>query len=162
LLPQAAHSQTAVYASFSDSVMTNLVTTQYVPGATVGLLVDGPLLFHHAQLATSIQGRFVESSTTKLNGGAAGPRFTFPLKHGFAPYAEFMVGFARLYSSGANTGFSGSTTDAELEINAGVARRIGPRLDIVADYSYAQYYALGGQYNPKTVSIGAIFHLSRR
>ncbi len=154
----AASGQASLYGQFSVSKMTNLVTTQYLPGATAGVLLEGAPLLPHVRLSADIQGRFVESSSLKLNGASVGPRISFPLKHGFDPYAEFMVGFARLYSSTPSTNFNGSTTDSEIQINAGLARRISSRWDATIDYSYAQYYAVGGMFNPKTLSVGAIFH----
>jgi len=54
------------------------------------------------------------------------------------------------------------TTDSQIQINGGLAKRVSPRWDISVDYSYSQYYALGGQYNPKTFSVGAIYHFVKR
>jgi opacity protein-like surface antigen len=44
----------------------------------------------------------------------------------------------------------------------GVAKQVSSRWDISVDYSYSQYYALGGEYNPKTFSVGAVFHFVKR
>ncbi len=159
-----AGAQVALYGEFSASDLHNLVSTDYLYGGTAGLLYDGPTLFKHVLVSADIQGRFLRKSQTSplnaelYNGITIGPRFSVPLKHGISPYGEFMVGFAR-YNSGA---VGGSTTDSTIEINAGVAKKLTPRLDLVADYSYAQYYGLGGEYNPKTYSIGGIFHFTKR
>ncbi len=159
-----AGAQAALYGEFSVSDLHNVVSTDYLYGGTAGLLYDGPTLFKHLLASADIQGRFLrKSQATPLNaelynGVSIGPRFSFPLKHGFSPFGEFLVGFAR-YDSGA---VHGSTTDATIQINGGVAKRLTPRFDAVADFSYAQYYGLGGQYNPKTYSVGGIFHFTKR
>lgn len=159
---RAAYGQTDLYGHFSESMMTNPASTQYLPGTTVGVILEGPTVLRHVLLSADIQGRFVESSSLKLDGAVVGPRLSFSMKHGLTPYGEFMVGFARLYSSTPNTNFNGSTTDSEIQLNAGLAKRISPHWDGTVDYSYTQYYALGGMYNPKTFSIGLIFHLQKR
>jgi hypothetical protein len=159
---QVAHAQADVYVQFSECKMSNLVSTQYLPGGTVGVTLDGPTVLHRVLVSADIQGRFVGSSSLELNGAVVGPRFSLPMKHGLAPHAEFLVGFARLHSSTPSTNFNGSTTDSEIQINAGVAKRIAPHWEATVDYSYAQYYALGGMYNPKTFGVGAIFHFQKQ
>jgi hypothetical protein len=160
----SARAQVSVYGEFSASDLHNLTSTDYLYGGTAGLLYDGPTLFKHLLVSADIQGRFVRKSQVAplhaelYNGITVGPRFSVPLKHGISPYGEFLLGFAR-YDNGAP---QGSTTDSTLQINAGAAKRLTPRLDLVADYSYSQYYGLGGQYNPKTYSLGGIFHFTRR
>lgn len=162
IVSRAAYGQANLYVQFSESKMANLISTQYLPGTTVGVMLEGATILHHVLISADIQGRFVDSSSLKLNGTVAGPRFSVPMKHGVAPYGEFMVGFARLYSSMPSTNFNGSTTDSEIQINAGLAKRISSHWDATVDYSYAQYYGLGGMYNPKTFSIGTIFHFQKR
>jgi len=162
--PRVAKAQAEVYGEFSYSYMAD-VTKNFSPvGGSVGLLVDGPTLFHHVVLSADVQGRFVESSSTKLNGATAGPRFSLVTKkHGLTYYGEFMVGFARLYSDGSSgTGLNGSTTDSEIQLNAGLAKQVAPHFDVSAEYSYAQYYAIGGQFNPKTFSVGVVYHFVKR
>jgi len=158
MIPKAAQAQVSLYGEFSTTDLHNLATTDYLYGASTGVLYDGPTIFRHLLVSADIQGRFVKKSSELYNGITVGPRFSIPMKHGFAPYGEFLVGFAR-YNSGA---VGGSTTDSTIEINAGLAKRITPRLDLVADYSYAQYYGLGGEYNPKTYGAGVIVHLTKR
>jgi len=155
--PRASHAQAAVYGEFSITDLHNAYMTDLLYGATTGVLIDGPT-FHHVVLSGDIQGRFVRKSGESMNGVTVGPRFTVAMKHGLAPYAEFMVGFAR-YNDPTNQGV---TTDSTFQVNAGVGKRISPRFDLVADYSYSQYYALGGQFNPKTFSIGTIYHFNKR
>jgi hypothetical protein len=160
----SSSAQAALYGEFSVSDLHNLVSTDYLYGGSAGLLYDGPTLFKHVLASANLQGRFLRKSQTSplnaelYNGISIGPRFSFPLKHGISPFGEFLVGFAR-YDSGA---VHGSTTDSTIQINGGVAKKITPRLDVVADFSYAQYYGLGGQYNPKTYSVGGVFHFTRR
>src|SRR5271156_6430705 len=67
---------TASYLSESNGTTTN---TYLLYGATTGLIVDGPT-WHHMLISADIQGRFVRKSGESLNGAAAGPRFSFPLK----------------------------------------------------------------------------------
>jgi opacity protein-like surface antigen len=130
-------------------------------GFTGGLIVDGPT-WHHMTISADIQTRTVRKSGESLTGAGAGPRFSFPLKHGFTPYGEFLVGFARYNNSIYTYEPMGSTTDGQIQVNGGVAKKVSPRWDISADYSYSQYYALGGEYNPKSFSVGAIFHFVKR
>jgi len=156
-MPRASHAQAAVYGEFSVTDLHNAFTTDLLYGATTGVLIDGPT-FHHVVLSGDIQGRFVRKSGESLNGVTVGPRLTVMMKHGLAPYAEFMIGFAR-YNDPTNQGV---TTDSTFQVNTGLGRRISPRFDLVADYSYSQYYALDGEFNPKTFSIGTIFHFNKR
>jgi hypothetical protein len=94
-----------------------------------------------------------------LNGVTLGPRVSLPLQRfgGLSPFAEFLVGFAR-YNDGANN----ATTDETFQTNAGVTKRVSKRWDTVVDYSYAQYGANFGEFNPKNYSVGALFHFNKR
>jgi hypothetical protein len=157
MAPVAARAQ-ALYGQFSVSQWSNLTGTNYLYGVTAGVLFDGPHLSRYVRLSGDIQGRFVGTSVEKFDGAGIGPRLSVPLPHGIAPYGEFLVGFAR-YS---NPNEGGATTDASIQINAGVAKRISAHWDVTADYSYAQYYALSGEYNPKTYSVGTVFHFVKR
>jgi len=156
-MPRASHAQVSAYGEFSIADLHNAFTTDLLYGATTGVLIDGPT-FHHVVLSGDIQGRFVRKSGESLNGVTVGPRFSVPMKHGLVPYAEFMVGFDR-YNDPTNQGV---TTDSTFQVNAGIGKRISPRFDLVADYSYSQFYALDGEFNPKTFSIGTIFHFIKR
>ncbi len=155
--PKTSYAQAAVYGEFSVSDLHNAYTTDLLYGATTGVLIDGPT-FHHVLLSGDLQGRFVRKSGESLNGITVGPRVSIHTKYGLVPYAEFMIGFAR-YNDPTN---GGATTDSTFQVNAGVSRHITSHFDAVADYSYSQYYALGGQFNPKTFSIGTIFHFAKR
>ena len=64
-----------------------------------------------------------------------------------------MVGFARY-----NDSHGLSTTDNTWQANGGATKWLSPRWDAVLDYSYAQYGVNNGEYNPKTISIGAVYH----
>jgi len=160
-----AEAQVEVYGNFSVTDLTESPTTgtftDLLYGATTGLVIDGPT-WHHMLISADIQGRFVRKSGESLNGVAAGPRFSFPLKkHGVTLYGEFLVGFAR-YNTNYVAGQIGSTTDSQIQVNPGISKRVSPRWDISAQYSYSQYYALGGAYNPKTFSVGAVLHFVKR
>jgi len=161
ITPGKANAQASVYGQFSVSDLTNLTSTDLLYGATTGFVVDGPT-WHHMVISADIQGRFVRKSGESLNGVAAGPRFSYPLKkHGLIPYGEFLVGFAR-YNSNYVQNQMLATTDSQIQVNAGVAKRLTPRWDVSVDYSYSQYYAFGGEYNPKTFGVGAIYHFVKR
>jgi len=157
MAPHVAGAQ-ALYGQFNVVQLTNLAGTNELYGATAGFLVDGPVLLRHVRLSVDIQGRFVGTSAEKFDGVGVGPRFSLPLRHGISPYAEFLVGFAR-YN---NPNEGGATTDSTIQIEGGVAKRISAHWDVTADYSYQQYYALNGEYNPKTYSVGAIYHFVKR
>ncbi|MES2391699.1 MAG: outer membrane beta-barrel protein [Acidobacteriota bacterium] len=161
IAPQAAKAQAAAYGEFSVGDYTNLVRTDLLYGGTVGVLVGDLELGKHIVVQGDVQGRFVRKSGMSFNGLTVGPRFEFPLKRAaLTPYAELMVGFGRLHEDSGV--YAGSTTDSTLQVNGGVARRLTPRWDAVLDYSYAQYYAYGGQYNPKTFGIGVVYHFVKR
>jgi hypothetical protein len=163
LMPGKAKAQAEVYGEFSASYLSEVgitTRTDVLYGETVGLVIDGPT-WHHTVISADIQGRFVRKSGIAMNGAAAGPRFTIPLKHGWAPYGEFLFGFSR-YNSTFVPNQTGATTDAQLQVNGGVAKKVSPHWDVYADYSYSQYYAFGGALNPKSFGAGAIFHFVKR
>jgi len=157
MVPGAARAQAAFYGEFSISDLASIAGNNYLPGVTAGILYDSAKIYNHVTVAADLQGRFVRVKGQSLNGLTIGPRFGIPLRRGFSPYGEFMFGFAR-YDSNS----TGASSDATLQINAGVARQFSPHIDGVVEYSYAQYYGLGGAYNPKTFSVGAIYHLAKR
>jgi hypothetical protein len=162
MMPQRAQAQVEAYGQLSVTDLANGIDTDLLTGPTIGLIVDGPT-WHHMVISADIQSRFVGLSGETLYGAAAGPRFSFPLKkHGLTPYGEFLVGFARYYNGLYPYEPKGPTTDSQIQINGGIAKKVSPRWDIAADYSYSQYYALGGEYNPKTFSLGAIYHFVKR
>ena len=156
-LAPRAQAQAAIYGEFSGTVLTNLVGTNYAFGGTTGVLVDVAAL-HHIVISGDVQGRFLHDSTENFDSVTIGPRLEIPLRGGIVPYGEFMIGFARYNNNGLRV----STTDSTIQLNSGIAKRVSPHWDGVLEYSYSQYYALGGQFNPKTFSIGAIYHLSKR
>lgn len=150
-----AGAQASVYVDFSASKLTNLVDTTVLYGPTVGLSGQVAKL-HNVNLSADFRGSFLGGSGKRLDGLVIGPRASF-VTHRFEPYAEFMVGFAR-FNDGLGAKNS-SSTDSELEFNGGVDRRVTKRFDWrVFEFSYGQYYGLGGEYNPKTFSTGIVFH----
>jgi hypothetical protein len=97
----------------------------------------------------------------RLDGVALGPKIGFTLHKNYGIYGEFLVGFAR-YNDGLGNPASAST-DSQIQLNAGIDRRVTPRLDWrVFEYGYQQYYGLGGEYNPKTFSTGVVLYLQKR
>lgn len=156
--PEMAHSQVSFYGNFSASKLTYLSNTNVLYGPTIGSFIDvkklGPV-----NLGGDIRASFVGAGGIRLDGVVVGPRVSTSVKFlKLKPYAEFMVGFAR-YNNGLNT-VASSSTDSEIQINGGVDRPVARLCDWrVFEYSYAQYYGLGGQYNPKTFSTGIVFRL---
>jgi hypothetical protein len=167
-VPWAAKAQVSVYGEFSTSDFHNLANTNYLSGVTTGILFEAFQFAHRLQLSGDVQGQFVAGSGEHFDGITVGPRVSAQIHRfgGLAPYGEFMLGFARFHGNAATAVYNGAnnnqTTDGIWQANAGVAKRLSPRWDLVADYSYSQYYAYGGQYNPKTFSLGAAWHFVKR
>jgi hypothetical protein len=162
VLAGAAQAQTAVYGEFSAGLFNDPTASRTLYGGTAGILFGKD--HKHLRLDADVQGRFVTGSNEKLLSGAVGPRVSVALPHGFSPYGEFLVGFGRFTSTSSdpNEAAPSGTTDAILEFNGGLTKTLSPHFDAVVDYSYAQYYALGGIYNPKTIGIGAVYHFTKR
>ena len=155
---RAALAQVDAYADFSASKLTNLDSTRVFYGPTIGVSahVASPA---HMRLSGDIRATLYGGSN-HLYGLAVGPKVSF-LTHRLQPYAEFLVGYAR-YNDGLGRPSSG-TTDAQLQVNFGVDRAVTHKFDWrVFEFGYEQYYALGGQFNPKTFSTGVVYHLGRR
>jgi hypothetical protein len=157
--PVALHAQASVYGEFSTTRFfgTNEQSTFF--GGTVGVLIDGPTIFHKILVSSDIQGRFVGSNGEKLDGATVGPRFSLPLHRvNLTPYGEFMVGFARY--GGGPAGIA--STDYMFQGNAGVSKQLSPRWDGVVEFSYAGFGYNVGEFNPKTFSIGGVYHFVKR
>jgi len=155
--PLASHAQVSAYAEFSVTSMKSAPKGDVFYGATTGVLIDGPKIFHAVVVSADLQGRFVGKDGQRMDGATIGPRFSIPMRAKLTPFAEFLVGFARF-----NDGSGHSSTDQTFQINGGVSRQLTPRLDAVLDYSYAQFGYNAGQFNPKTFSIGAVYHFVKR
>jgi opacity protein-like surface antigen len=153
-----ATAQTAVYGEFSASQLTGGPAGNYLYGGTTGIIIEAASLGSHVHLLADVQGRFVHKSGEGLSGLTLGPRLMLPISrlHGFTPYAEFLVGFAR-YDDPTHNG----TTDTTFQTNAGLSKRVSRHWDAVADYSWAHYGAFQDTYNPQTFSAGAMFYFSR-
>jgi hypothetical protein len=162
-IPQQVRAQ-AVYGEFSGSTFNDLASSRTLYGGTAGVRFGSLKLFHVFQLGADIQGRIVSGSNESLKGMAIGPRLGLPLHRGFTPYGEIMVGFGRYTSTSANVSEAApnGTTDSILEFNGGLTKRLTPHIDAVADYSLTQLFALGGLYNPKTISLGAVYYFTKR
>ena len=153
-----AAAQVSVYGEISASKLSNASNTYVLVGPTVGLSV--PLAdFFRVHLAGDLRGSFL-GGARRLDGVMFGPRLSGHVK-GFDPYAEFLVGFAR-YNNGQGTPAS-ATSDAEIGVVAGLDRKLTSHFDVrVFEFTYDQYYALGGTFNPKTFSSGVVYHLGKR
>jgi Outer membrane protein beta-barrel domain len=157
--PVVSHAQVSAYGEFSASRFFGPPTQQeYLYGVTAGVLIDGPLMAHKVLLSGDIQGRFLGKNGERSDGLTVGPRISFEIhKMKLSPFAEFLVGFARF-----NDGNNNSSTDGAIQMNGGVTRQLSPRWDAVVDYSYSQFYYNGGEFNPKTLSLGAVYHFVKR
>lgn len=158
-VPTLGHAQAAAYGTFSVTQANNLTTDNTLYGATTGLLLTNLHSIWKFDLGADLQGRFVHGGNFSMNGMTFGPRVNGPHFIGLQPYAEFLVGFARVQNT---ADYAHSSTDSTLQINGGVMKRISPHFDVVGEYSYSQFYAFGGEYNPKTISVGGVYHFSRR
>jgi hypothetical protein len=157
--PALGNSQVAAYGTFSVTTAQNLVTDNTLYGATTGLLLTKFRSVGKFDFGADLQGRFVHADNFSLNGITFGPRVQLPQLIGLRPYAEFLVGFARVQNTADS---AHPSTDSTIQINGGVMKRITPHVDLVGEFSYSQLYAFGGEYNPKTFSVGGIYHFSRR
>jgi hypothetical protein len=156
-----AQAQFSAYMAFTASDLHNGPSGDELYGGTAGALFDGSKLFHRVLLSGDVQVRDVNDGGERLAGLGIGPRVSLPLeKIGLAPYAEFLVGFAR-YRASTKPGAE-NTTDDQWQTNAGVAKHMTPRFDLVAEYSYSHYGADIGEYSPKSFSIGTVFHFTKR
>jgi len=155
--PAVSHAQVSAYGEFTASKLLNGPQGDFLYGVTTGVLVDGPRV-KRMVISADIQGRFVGKNGERLDGVTVGPRFAFEMKRmKLSPFAEFMVGFARY-----NDSHGLSSTDNTWQANGGATKQLSPRWDAVLDYSYAQYGVNNGEYNPKTVSIGAVYDFVKR
>jgi hypothetical protein len=157
--PVALRAQASVYGEFSATRFFGSNEQSTFFGGTVGVLFDGPTIFHRVLVSSDVQGRFVGSNGQSLNSGTIGPRFSLPLRRlKITPYGEFMVGFARF--SGGAAGIA--STDYLIEGNGGVTKQFSPHWDGVIEYSYSEFGYNVGEFNPKTISIGGVFHFAKR
>jgi hypothetical protein len=155
VVAKPAAAQVSVYADFSVSKLTNLASTNFVFGPTIGLtahVAGGKRL----NLSGDLRTGFYQHSRG-LDQVAIGPKVGLGLKK-FEAYTEVLVGFAR-YNDPNNA----ASTDAQLEVNSGLDwKRKGPIDWRVFEFGYEQYYGIGGQFNPKTFSTGLVLNLGKR
>lgn len=161
VMAKPAVSQVNAYVEFSASKLTgglDTTVTSVLYGPTIGLtaqLVNKPKLKVYGDVRAGLYG-----GKQRLDGIAVGPKVGYPVKK-FEAYAEALVGFAR-YNDGLGNK-SSATTDGQIQFNFGADRRVTERLDWrVFEFGYEQYYALGGEFNPKTFSTGVVLHLGKR
>jgi len=163
IAPKASRAQ-GVYGEFSGSAFNDPSSSRKLYGGTAGVDFGHLKLLKVLELGADIQGRIVSGSNESLKSLAIGPRAGIPLHHGFTPYGEIMVGFGRYTSTSSNPyeAAPSGTTDSILEYNGGVTKRLTPHLDAMVDYSLTRLFALGGVYNPKTISAGAVYFFRKR
>ncbi len=153
-----AQAQVSAYADFTAAKLTNLVSTSVLYGPTIGLTATlAPL--PKVKIGVDLRGTFL-GGKKRLDGLAIGPVFAFSMK-GVKPYAELLVGYAR-YNDGLGNP-SSATTDGQLDLVAGIDKHINSHIDWrVFEFGYEQYYALGGQFNPKNFSTGLVYHFAAK
>lgn len=160
--PRASSAQISIYAEGTASDLNNGTTgTNFLYGGTAGVLLEGPTVLKHMIISADVKSRYIDKDGYRLISVLAGPRFSFPInKFKLSPYAEFDLGFAR-YRDGPAAG-SENTTDNQWQAEGGVSRQLTPRIDVVGDFGYSQYGANNGEYNPKNISAGILFHFVKR
>ncbi len=156
----------SVYAEFNTSRFHNLVSDTYLNGATAGLVFD-VLKGRGMMLSGDLQGRFLAGAGRQYSSASIGPRVSVPVRpFHLVPYGEFLLGYARFSGNAQDASFNTSagnqTTDSEIQLNAGVSKQVSPHFAAMVEYSYSQFYAYGGQFNPKTFSAGAVYHFAKR
>jgi len=153
--------QVSVYAAGAASDLKGGPGGDYLYGGTVGVLLEGVTIRNRLVLSADVQTRYVQANGKRLVGVGIGPRIASPIQRlKLSPYAEFLVGFAR-YRASTNAG-SQNTTDNEWQCNIGLSRQLSSRMDASVEYSYSQFGANNGEFNPKTYAAGVIFHLFKR
>jgi hypothetical protein len=157
--PTLGHAQVAAYGTFSVTKAQNLASDNILYGATTGLVLTKLHGIGKFDFGANLQGRFVSAGNFNLDAITFGPRVLLPRLIGLRPYAEFLVGFAHVKSPADQ---AQASTDSTMQINGGVMKRLTPHLDLVGEYSYSQLYSFGGEYNPKTFSVGGVYYFSRR
>jgi Outer membrane protein beta-barrel domain len=167
---KAMRAQVAIYGEGTADFLNNGPYTDFLYGGTGGVLVDLGSWRNRITLSGDLQGDFVfdENPPLKYTGGnspgesylavTVGPRVTFtPHFFKLAPYIQANAGFARYGDPLVH-----SATDSVIAGQAGVMRRISPRLDGVLDYSYTYYGYNAGYYSPQAFRIGVVYHFAKR
>jgi hypothetical protein len=148
-----AAAQISAYGELTGAQLTNLVGTSVLFGPTVGV-TDTLVRRIHVEAGIDLRGSFLGASK-RLDGVAGGPVLSFWVR-GIRPYAEFLVGYAHS-NGGLSTPYSGASS-AQIELIGGVDKQLNRHLYWrVFEYSYEQYYALGGEFNPKNFSTGLVY-----
>lgn len=162
----SANAQISVYAQFSADQMTNLQTSKTGFGSTFGVqdafYRHGPLRVSADLRGFYYNGKAIFNGANRFNlaGVGVGPKISYAGKH-VEPYAEVAVGFAR-FNDGLGNRNSG-TTDSQVDAIFGLDIRLTPRFDLRAfEFDYKRYSALGGEFNPKVISAGVVYHLGRK
>jgi len=153
-----AAAQVSAYADFTTDRFTNNGGTSYLFGPTIGLTATLVPLSHlsvGADLRASLMG-----GKQRLDGIAIGPVFAFS-SNNVKPYAEILVGFAR-YNDGLGTSTSAST-NSELDIIGGIDAHLKGHLDWrVVEFAYQQYFAIGTQVVPVSLSTGIVYRFGAK
>jgi hypothetical protein len=159
-LPGAASGQVSVYAEFSASQLSGGPQGDYLYGGQGGVMIQGPTLLHAVLVQADIQGRFVQKNGESFDAILIGPRLSVaPKKYllKLSPFVEFNVGYGR-YNTGANL----ATTDSLFGVQGGVSRPVSKHLDVVLDYSWADYGYNSSYFEPQSYSSGVIYHFVKQ
>jgi hypothetical protein len=161
ILPSAGRAQISLYAEGGASDLAGGTGAHFLYGGAGGILFNVPVPAKHILLSADIQSRYVQSSGERFIVALVGARLTIPLnKFGLNPYGEGSLGFGRYRASTAPG--AENTSDNVWQVQAGVTRRLAPRLDLVADYDYSQFGADNGRFNPKNFNAGVVIRLNKR
>ena len=153
ILGRPAAAQISIYGELTGAQLTNLVGTSVLFGPTVGV-TDTLVRRIHIEAGIDLRGSFLGASK-RLDGVAGGPVVSFWAR-GIRPYAEFLVGYAHS-NGGLSTPYS-AASDAQIEVIFGIDKELNRHIYWrVFEYSYEQYYALGGEFNPKNFSTGLVY-----
>jgi hypothetical protein len=155
---QPAYSQIGVYTDMSATKLVLPAGTNILYGPTIGLYAALGNRYH-VTLSGDVRAGFYGDSQ-HFDSVAVGPRVSTSVKR-FAPYGEFMLGFAR-YNDGLGTP-SSAYTNSEIQLNAGVDRRMTKRFDWrVFDFGYTRFQTVSAQFHPTTYSTGIVFRIGGR
>jgi len=160
MLPKTAHAQASVYVDYGATMInTDQQTISRTLYGPIGGMIFNLATMHKVDLSADLRGSFLEQSGANgasLAGFVVGPRVATHIKRA-KPYGEFLMGFARYNNNAAVS--PESTTDSEVELNAGVDFTIVKHIDWrVFEYSWAKYLADSGEFNPRTYSTGVVYH----
>lgn len=154
-----AIAQLGVYATIGATKMKSPDGTTFIYGPTIGVskqFADRNGL----RIGADLRGSFEGGGGLRLTQISIGPKISFT-RRALTPYIEALAGFGRLSATSGKS--QGTSTDSEIQLNSGIDYQLNDHIDLRAiEYSYEQYYGLGGAYNPKRFSTGIVYNFNTR